>query len=134
MRTVSSTWRWVETSRPVVGSSSTMSEGRQANAMARPMRCCWPPESWCGYRRSSSGACVEPYLAHDLGDARLRVVDDARVHPQGLAQLGAHPQRRVERRRRILRHVADPGAARCPQLARAEREQVEPVQADLARR
>ena len=22
--------------------------GRQANAMARPMRCCWPPESSCG--------------------------------------------------------------------------------------
>ena len=21
---------------------------RQQNAMARPIRCCWPPDSWCG--------------------------------------------------------------------------------------
>ena len=46
--TVSRTWRWVATSRPVVGSSRTMSSGRQENAMARAMRCCWPPESWWG--------------------------------------------------------------------------------------
>ena len=44
-RTVSSTWAWVVTSRPVVGSSSTITLGRQAKAMARATRCCWPPES-----------------------------------------------------------------------------------------
>ena len=50
---------------------------------------------------------------------------------QHLGQLRAHPQRRVERRRRVLRHVADPGPARFPQLGRAERQQVGPVEADL---
>src|ERR1700729_3707487 len=48
-------WRWVETSRPVVGSSSTISEGRPAKAIASATRCCCPPESWCGYRRSMAG-------------------------------------------------------------------------------
>jgi len=47
-RTVSRTRRWVVTSRPVVGSSSTISRGRQAKAMARATRCCCPPDSWCG--------------------------------------------------------------------------------------
>ena len=40
LRTVLSTCRWVDTSRPVVGSSSTISDGRQANAMASVTRCC----------------------------------------------------------------------------------------------
>ena len=47
-RTVDSTCAWVVTSRPVVGSSSTISRGRFANAIASPTRCCWPPESSCG--------------------------------------------------------------------------------------
>ena len=47
-RTVASTCACVLTSRPVVGSSSTITLGRQANAIASPTRCCWPPDSWCG--------------------------------------------------------------------------------------
>ncbi len=38
--TVRSTCAWVVTSRPVVGSSSTMTAGRQAKAMAKATRCC----------------------------------------------------------------------------------------------
>ena len=41
---------WVSTSSPVVGSSSTATGGSQTQAMAIVTRCCWPPESWCGYR------------------------------------------------------------------------------------
>ncbi len=55
-RIVSSTRAWVVTSRPVVGSSQTMTEGRGANAIAIATRCCWPPESWCGYRRRNAGS------------------------------------------------------------------------------
>ena len=47
-RTVSSTRAWVVTSRPVVGSSQTITRGRLANAIAIATRCCWPPDSWCG--------------------------------------------------------------------------------------
>ena len=36
---------WVTTSRPVVGSSSTISGGRQTSAIAMLTRCCWPPLS-----------------------------------------------------------------------------------------
>ena len=46
--TVSSTRDCVVTSRPVVGSSHTITRGRFANAIAIATRCCWPPESWCG--------------------------------------------------------------------------------------
>ena len=51
-------WRWMVTSSAVVGSSAISSLGSQASAMAIITRCCWPPESWCGYaprRRLGSG-------------------------------------------------------------------------------
>ncbi len=35
-------------SSPVVGSSSTSRAGLLASAMAMTIRCCIPPESWCG--------------------------------------------------------------------------------------
>ena len=44
-RTSFSTRAWVITSSPVVGSSQTITCGRQANASAIATRCCWPPES-----------------------------------------------------------------------------------------
>ncbi len=42
----------VTTSSAVVGSSSTRTRGRAATAMAMATRCCCPPESWCGKRRT----------------------------------------------------------------------------------
>ncbi|OYW55629.1 MAG: hypothetical protein B7Z31_10840 [Rhodobacterales bacterium 12-65-15] len=39
---------WVETSRPVVGSSRSRSLGRQVSAIAIATRCSCPPESSCG--------------------------------------------------------------------------------------
>ena len=51
-------WRWIVTSSAVVGSSAIRSLGSQASAIAIMTRCCWPPESWCGYadrRRFGSG-------------------------------------------------------------------------------
>ena len=47
-RTRSSTAASTVTSRPVVGSSMISSAGSAMRAMAMTMRCCWPPESWCG--------------------------------------------------------------------------------------
>ena len=39
---------WIETSSEAVGSSSTSKAGLSASARAMPMRCFWPPDSWCG--------------------------------------------------------------------------------------
>ncbi len=36
------------TSSAVVGSSRIKSAGLAISAMAITMRCCWPPDSWCG--------------------------------------------------------------------------------------
>mmetsp|Transcript_4815 Transcript_4815/g.8547 ORF Transcript_4815/g.8547 Transcript_4815/m.8547 type:complete len:89 (-) Transcript_4815:173-439(-) len=36
------------TSSAVVGSSRISKEGFDIKAIAITMRCCWPPESWCG--------------------------------------------------------------------------------------
>jgi hypothetical protein len=36
------------TSSAVVGSSRIRSAGLAISAMAMTMRCCWPPDSWCG--------------------------------------------------------------------------------------
>src|SRR5712675_1230788 len=54
------------------------------------------------------------------------------MHPQRFPELVADPQRRVQRGRRVLRHIADLGPAQAPQLAGLEAEQVRPVQPDLA--
>src|SRR5882762_7820201 len=51
-------WAWMVTSRAVVGSSASTSEGSQASAIAIIMRCRMPPLNWCGYcasRRAGSG-------------------------------------------------------------------------------
>lgn len=45
--------RWTTTSSPVVGSSSSTSLGRRARASARATRCFMPPDSSCGYARST---------------------------------------------------------------------------------
>ena len=41
-------WRWMVTSRAVVGSSAISSLGSHARAIAIITRCCWPPDSSCG--------------------------------------------------------------------------------------
>ena len=46
----------VTTSRPVVGSSMTTAAGSQTSAVAIVTRCCWPPESSCGYRRAKAAS------------------------------------------------------------------------------
>jgi hypothetical protein len=76
---------------------------------------------------------VQVDLPHDLDHPVADIADDAGVDLKRLPDLGAHPERGVERRGRVLGHVADPGAARRPQVARAQRQQVGPVQPDLAR-
>ena len=43
------------TSSAVVGSSATISRGRQASAIAIITRCRCPPESWCGYDDARPG-------------------------------------------------------------------------------
>ena len=40
-------------SRELNGSSRSTTLGSMARARARATRCCWPPDSWCGYRRPS---------------------------------------------------------------------------------
>src|SRR6266545_3194498 len=44
----------METSSAETGSSATISFGLTARARAIPMRCRWPPENSCGYRRRCS--------------------------------------------------------------------------------
>ncbi len=41
-------WRWVVTSRAVVGSSAMSSRGERMSAMAMTTRWRMPPDSWCG--------------------------------------------------------------------------------------
>ncbi len=75
---------------------------------------------------------VQPGLPHDLKNPLGRVIDRSAVDSQRLPELRSHPQRGVERRRRILGDVGDPGAARGAEVAAAEREQVHAIEPDLA--
>ncbi len=78
------------------GSSSSSTRGSIASARASATRCCWPPESWCGYclawlarptMSSSSPArlrrCAEPDLAHPQPEAH--VVQRGHVREQAVA-------------------------------------------------
>ncbi len=48
LRSSSRIWAWVITSSAVIGSSATISDGRQARAMAISTRWRIPPDSSCG--------------------------------------------------------------------------------------
>ena len=96
------------TSRAVVGSSAIRSCGPQASAMAMPTRWRMPPDSWCGYWPQPAGRArgCRPSAA-----ARWRVAGAAsgtvEVLAEGLGQLGADLQHRVERGHRVLEDHRD---------------------------
>ena len=120
----------VVTSRPVVGSSSTISSGSQASAIAITTRCCWPPESWCGYLRavrSGSGrrTCAISSRAR-RARSRARAADV--VHRHRLGQLVADAQPGRQRRRRVLRDEADASPAHLLQLAARQVREVAPAE------
>ena len=50
----SSTWRVLRSlaSSAPRGSSSSSTDGLRTSALASATRCCWPPDSWAGRRRS----------------------------------------------------------------------------------
>ena len=79
------------------------------------------------------GGGVEVGLPHDLGHAVTGIAGGLGMDLEHLPDLGSYPERGVERRGWVLGHVADPGTARLPQVARAQRQQVGPIQHDLAR-
>ena len=61
------------------GSSSSSTEGATASARASATRCCWPPESWCGYEpprspspTSSSSSSRAPRAAPAAATLRMR--------------------------------------------------------------
>src|SRR5215471_8359277 len=88
---------WMVTSRAVVGSSAMISLGSQASAMAIITRWRMPPDSWCGYcLRRRAGAAV---LLEGLGD------------------LPADGEHRIERGHRLLEHHADVAAAHLAHFA-----------------
>ena len=131
-RTVSSTWAWVLTSSPVVGSSSTITDGpageghRQADALLL-----------------STGELVrvaaqelrrrrQQHLAHDLGDAGpaggVRAAEVVRL--QHLEQLLLDAQCRVQRAAWVLGHVADELTTGAAQLGHRQPEHREPADLD----
>ena len=67
-----------ETSSALTGSSPTSSFGPGAMARAMATRCCWPPESSCGYRRPPRR--IEPDRLEHLGDPRVVVARHVEAH------------------------------------------------------
>ena len=45
------------------GSSNSSTLGSMTTARARATRCCWPPESWLGNRRSMPVSCISSMTA-----------------------------------------------------------------------
>ena len=69
-------------SRAPSGSSSRRTCGLLTSARARATRCCWPPESWRGLRRSMPESCDELEHLHDaLPDVGL--ADAAAAEAEG---------------------------------------------------
>ena len=112
---VTSTSIWVVTSRAVVGSSKMMRSGRQDSAMAVIARWSWP----AGYLVRVAEADLVGIRQLDpaiqvLGIGIGLVPGALPVFDDGLGKLVDELVRRVEGRRRALRHVGD---ARAAQLA-----------------
>ncbi len=67
------------TSRLENGSSSSSSSGRGASARASATRCCWPPESSCGYLRPEPAS---PTSCSTSSTRSARSARPARVRPK----------------------------------------------------
>ncbi len=106
------------TSRFENGSSSSSSSGRGASARASATRCCWPPESSCGYWRS---APARPISAASSRTRGARRTPGASRRPKAMFSLTV----KVREQRVVLEHHAD-----VPALGR----QHHPVARDAARR
>ncbi len=78
------------------------------------------------------GGGVEAGLRHDLRDALAGVACGARVHLEGLPQLRADTERRVECGGGILRYVGDLGAPHGLEALAVEGEHVDAVEEDGA--
>ena len=115
------------TSRPVVGSSSTTTFGLAASAIAIATRCCWPPLSSNGYRRSRA-ASSSPTRRGDLRGrslGRCFVRCRARAVPRDLridAVTG------IEARIWVLGHIGDLRPAGSPPHRGAQLQEVGAVE------
>ena len=111
-------------SRADSGSSSNSTRGRIASARASATRCCWPPDSWCGY----FFACSPSPTSSSSSSARVAPVASA---------LAAHAAARTRRCRSRSSsgtgcstgtpcpcRACSPACARCPCRRRAPRRSV----------
>ena len=106
------------TSSAVVGSSAISSFGLQASAIAIITRCRMPPDSWCGYSPIAPlgfGDVDEAQHVDRLGERRGAA--EPLMQGQGLGDLPADRQHRVERGHRLLKDHRDLVAADLAHLA-----------------
>ncbi len=135
LRISSRIWAWIVTSRAVVGSSAMSSLGSHERAIAIMTRWRMPPESSCGYcltRRS--GLLMPTALSEFHGLVPARPLGQLLVEDDRLGDLIPDREHGIEAGHRLLedhRHVV---AAHLAHLVVVERQQVAPVEVDLARR
>ena len=127
---MSRTRRWVDTSRPVVGLVEDDQRRPAGERHGQPDALLLAAGQLMRVPAQQVRRRVQGRLAEHLADPGRRVRAAPGVHPERLAELVADPQGRVQRRRRVLRHVADHGPAQRAQR-RLEPEQVGAVQPDL---
>ena len=125
---------WIVTSSAVVGSSAMSSSGLHASAMAIITRWRMPPRELVRVRVHALLGRGDAHLAQHLHRALPRLLPiEALVQPDRLADLLAHRVDGVERRHRLLEDHRDLVAADAAHLRLGERQQVPPLEADLAR-
>ena len=116
---------WMVTSSAVVGSSATRMSGAPASAIAIMTRWFCPPENSCGVGREPPFRVRNPdEIEQPLGLGPDRPAGQPAVQRQGLADLRADLEHRVERTRRVLEDHRD-AARRAP--CRAQRGSRPPV-------
>ena len=112
----------VEAGRRLVEHDERAARRRARRAIAT--RCCWPPESWCGKRRWKSRVAGRRHALEQPRHARSASASAPVRRAGSRAICVADADRRVERRRRVLRHVRHEPAAQPAQLALAAPEEL----------
>ena len=112
---------WIVTSSAVVGSSATISDGRQQSASADQGTLAESTRTTGGVLAETARRVVHPHRGEQVDGGGLRVGAAEPMHRHRLDELTADGEDRIERAHRLLEDQRDLGAARTRSISASGR-------------